>query len=93
MLPIELEAEIRANMDHPPACEGPAHPTAEWGHVPEQAASFVVFLPCAASYLCCAGRVKFYELHRNDRTINRYITCMFCGSRHWIDELTWTEIL
>lgn len=70
-----------------PSCESRVHGRGLYGHVPEESASYLVYCPCGASFMCCAGRVRTFAV-----TVKPTLVLCLCNGEHPSSEFRWTTL-
>lgn len=83
MILEDTDVVVEEILSEQPACEGPTHPEAKYGHRPEEAAAYLVTAPCGLGMFMCASWV--HTCH--------YYTDLYCGTAGCGNYHPWEEVI
>lgn len=79
----EIDLRTLIEIETPPACEGPSHPSGTNGHDANKAASWLLIPPCGHDWLACDPWVQNGEaIMRRKGAHGWYYDCWVCGARN-----------
>jgi hypothetical protein len=84
----EIDVRLIEELNQPPACEGPNHPTGKYGHVVNEPAAWMLTMQCGHDWLSCDSWLKQADADSSRlATRHWYVECDLCGEDTYMEDM------